>query len=404
MPPETTSTFQEDYLECLGSLRASLAELLASAGMLHARPQEISREFQVNKNLTWKISKLIHGIPDQTTLSFIPGPSGFQIFLNALGKRGTPAAQLEAAERAFLQFQDMVERHAGDRSTLQLLLDNAPLQEGDSARLEESQRLAFLGNSGFLGIQADVRFSAFFFAPSPSDPTMLDKAFVGGLIGLRRFRPDASWVLLRHSAQDAEGNTLPAPERIPLDPRFNGHGPTLLGDYTSSPAPEVELRTINNVEFFELAKGKIGNTGVGDVCFGHFDLQSVPRFRSKDKDEDGQLHVFLSSPVKTLVFDLFLHKDMKIPADPTAEMSLDFHHVEGHQYVDQLPLPSQPQLLRGETPSIATPLIQNYAGMTNLVWDRLGWKAQDFRAWRLKVKYPAIPGTLTMKFGLEESP
>ncbi|MGB0951829.1 MAG: hypothetical protein ACPG31_01265 [Planctomycetota bacterium] len=403
MRPETTSTFQEDYHDCLGSLRGALTDLLSGAGVLNARPQEIAREFKLNKNLAWKVSKLVHETPDHSTLSFIPGPSGFQIFLEALGTRGVPASQVTAADHAFQTFQEMVVRHAGDRPTLQLLLDSMALQEGDSSRLEESRRLAFQGNSGLLGIQANVRFSSFFFAPNPEDPTMLDKAFIGGLLGLRRFRPDASWVLLRHSAQDGEGNDVPVTGRIPLDPRFNGPGPSLLGDYTSSPTPEVRVRKVNHVEFFELAKGPIGNTGIGDVCFGHFNLLDVPRYKAPG-DEDGQLHLYLGSPVETLVFDLFLHKDMEIPSPPTSELSLDFHHVDGSHYVDELPLSSAPRQLRGASPSVATPLIQNYGGMADLVWGRLGWKPQDFRAWRMEVKFPPIPGTLTMKFGLEEAP
>ena len=403
MPPEITSLFQEDYHECLGRLRASLAELLTKAGVLNARPQEISREFQLNKNLTWKISKLIHEDPDHNTLAFIPGPSGLQIFLEAMSQKGIPSAPISGVEQAFQQFQEMVTRHAGDRPTLQLLLDNLAMAEGDSPRLEESRRLAFLGNSGLLGIQANVRFASFFFAPNPTDPSMLDKAFLGGLLGLRRFRPDASWVLLRHSAHDADGKPVPAPNRIPLDPNFNGHGPTLLGDFSSSPTPEVQVRKLRKEEFFELDKGPIGNTGIGDLCFGHFSLQDVPRYATQ-AGEEGLLHLFLASPVETLVYDVFLHKDIDCPTPPSAEMSLDFHRVDGEHYVDKSPLPNQPRQLRGISPSLSTPLIPNYAGMTDLVWERLGWKAQDFRAWRMEVKFPPIPGTLTLKFGLAEAP
>lgn len=403
MRPETTTTFQEDYHDCLDGLRGALTDLLSSAGVLNARPQEIAREFKLNKNLAWKVSKLVHGNPDQSTLSFIPGPSGFQIFLEAMALRGVSTLQIQTAEQAFEAFQQMVLRHAGDRPTLQLLLDSLALHDGDPTRLEESQRLAYQGNSGILGIQANVRFSSFFFAPNPDDPSRLDAAFLGGLLGLRRFRPDASWVLLRRSSLDSAGQNVPSPGRIPLDPRYNGPGPSLLGDFTSAPSPEVRVRQIGHVEFFELADGPIGNTGVGDVCFGHFTLADVPRYRSEE-DQLGELYLYLGSPVENLVFDLFLHKDMEIAAPPTAAMTLDFHHVDGSHYVDQLPLKTQPRQLRGATPSIATPLVANYGPMTDLVWGRLGWKAQDFRAWRMEIKYPPIPGTLTMKFGLEETP
>lgn len=400
---DTTNSFLQDYHGALGSLRATLADLLSAAGVLNARPQEISREFKINKNLAWKVSKLVHGNPDQNTLSFIPGQSGFQIFLHAMGNAGLPPEVIRKAETSFAAFQEMVHRHAGDRQTLQLLLDSLALQDGDSNRLEESRRLAFQGNSGLLGIQANVKLSAFFFAPNPDDPHMLDFAAVNGLIGLRRFRPDSKWILLRHSKQDGEGRDVSVPQRIPLDPNYSGPGPSILGDFTTSPTPEVTVRTVNNVENFELAEGPIGNTGVADVCFGYFSLSDVPRYRDEE-NEDGQVHVFLGSPTETLVFDLFLHKDIDIPEGPSAELFLDFHRVGDAHYYDKMPLESAPRQLLGTKPSVATPLIQDYGRMTDLVWNRLGWNAQDFRAWRMEVKFPPIPGTLTMKFPLEEKP
>lgn len=403
MRQETTTTFLEEFHECLNALRGSLADVLSAAGTLNARPQEIAREFKLNKNLAWKVAKLVHSPQDKDALGFIPGSSGFQIFLQAMGKAGIGKEILNAAEDAFRDFQGMVQRHAGDRPTLQLLLDSAALGSGDANRLEESRRLAFQGNSGVLGIQASVKLSSFYFAPNPDDPEQLDFAAVSGLFGLRRFRPDAKWVLLRHSKQDGEGRDVAVPQRIPLDPRFSGPGPSLLGNFTTSPALEVTVRTIGNVEFFELAEGPIGNTGVGDVCFGYFNLKDVPRFRGEE-NQDGRLHVFLASPVETLVFDLFLHKDMDIPEMPSAEMALDFHHVGGTAYQDAIPLPSQPRQLLGTSPSVATPLIKDYNRMTDLVWNRLGWNPKDFRAWRIEVKFPPIPGTLTMSFPLEERP
>ncbi|MHC4380587.1 MAG: hypothetical protein ACYSU1_05805 [Planctomycetota bacterium] len=405
--PETIPTFQEDFHGRLSALRGALTDLLASTGMLHARPQEMSREFQLNKNLAWKIAKLVHQAPSHESLSFLPGVTGFRIFLQAMEAQETSPADLQAAQKAYDAFQEMVDRHASDRTTMQLLLDSLAVQEGDASRLEESRQLAFQGNSGILGIQADVRLASFFVAPNPEQPDLLDSVTLGGLLGLRRFRPNASWVLSRNTGFDDDGTEAPAPKRHALDPSFKGPGPSLLGDFCSHPVPEVTVRKHGNRELYELAQGPIGNTGECDVCFGHFCRADLPRYQD-EHNQKGEFHLFLSSPVKTLMLDLFLHKDLGAGQAPEALMPLNFNqdlmHLQVRDEQDFLPLPEQPQLLHGSRPSVVTPLIKRYTEMTDMVYERLGWRAEDFRAWRLEIDFPPLPATLIFSFPLEERP
>ena len=403
-PSTPTRSFLEDYHSCLDHLRASLADLLAASGLLHARPQEMAREFSLNKNLTWKISKLVHQNPSSETLSFIPGPSGFRIFLRALANYGVEPSLLEHSEKAFSDFQSMVRRHAGDRPTMQLLLDSVAADDGDHARLEESRRLAYQGNSGILGIQARVRLSTFFVAPNRENPSMLDSAFLGGLFGLRRFRPDARWILSRNTGFADDGSEVQSPRCLPLDPRSSQVGPSLLLDFTSSPVPEVSIRRFEDMDLYELAQGPIGNTGVADVCFGHFTRADLPRYRDAH-NQNGEFHILLASPVETLIFDMVLHKDLGVDTIPQALMPLNFHQAlmpaSSRMGADYLPLPEKPRLLHGTQPTFATPRIERYTEMTELVFHRLGWDPHDFRAWRLEMQFPPLPATLIMSFPLQ---
>ncbi|MBT4466200.1 MAG: hypothetical protein HOD03_05905 [Planctomycetes bacterium] len=375
--------------------------------MLHARPQEIAREFKLNKNLAWKIAKLVHQAPSHESLAFLPGPSGFRIALEALEAQQASPADLKAARLAYKGFQEMVDRHASDRPAMQLLLDSLAVQEGDVSRLDESRQLVYQGNSGILGIQADVRLASFFLAPNPEQPSLLDSATLGGLFGLRRFRPNASWVLSRNAGFDDDGTEVPTPERQALDPSFSGSGPSLLGDFCSKPLPEVTVRKLGKREIYELAHGPIGNTGEGDVSFGHYCRADLPRYRDAN-NQNGEFHVFFSSPVKTLLIDLFLHKDLDLQQPPEALMPLNFNqdlmHLQSRKEQDFLPLPEQPQLLHGERPSVVTPLVKRYPEMTDLVYKRLGWKAEDFRAWRMELSFPPLPATLILSFPLADQP
>lgn len=367
----------------------------------------MAREFHLNKNLAWKIAKLVHQAPSHESLSFLPGPSGFRIFLDAMEAQKTSPADRKAAQKAYDSFQEMVDRHASDRATMQLLLDSLAVEEGDASRLEESRQLAYQGNSGILGIQADVKLASFFVAPNPDQPELLDTATLGGLFGLRRFRPNASWVLSRTTLFDDEGTEYIASKRQALDPNFPGPGPSLMGDFCSKPTPEVTVRRVGRRELYELKQGPIGNTGACDVCFGHFFRADVPRYRD-EQNENGEFHLFLSSPVKTLVLDLFLHKDLGMGQAPEALMPLNFNQdvmsLQVRDEQDYLPLPEEPQRLHGARPSVVTPLVKRYPEMTDVVYERLGWAAEDFRAWRMKINFPPLPATLIFSFPLEKAP
>jgi hypothetical protein len=42
--------------------------------------------------------------------------------------------------------------------------------------------------------------------------------------------------------------------------------------------------------------------------------------------------------------------------------------------------------------------------MADLVFERLQWRADDFRAWRLILRFPPLPASLIMSFPLQVAP
>lgn len=65
MPREATPQprVQDDFEEALDHafqrVRGALTEMIGSVDADITRPQDISRRFKINKNLAWKLSKLI---------------------------------------------------------------------------------------------------------------------------------------------------------------------------------------------------------------------------------------------------------------------------------------------------------------------------------------------------------
>lgn len=108
--------------------------------------------------------------------------------LSAFESNGAPSPTVQTARDRLVEFDEMVETHVGDRSTLQLVLaSNAPARV-PTENLHNTRKMGYQCNSSIWGIQARVRMASFFLAPNPENPEMLDTASMGGLIDVRRLR------------------------------------------------------------------------------------------------------------------------------------------------------------------------------------------------------------------------
>ena len=77
MPPESAPrSFADDCRATASELRAALAAVYADVGADAARPQVVARRFRLNKNLTWKIAKVLQSTDPLETVPLVPGKIG----------------------------------------------------------------------------------------------------------------------------------------------------------------------------------------------------------------------------------------------------------------------------------------------------------------------------------------
>ena len=109
------------------ALRAGLAKefgvKVGYSGADISKPQEVSRQFKLNKNLTWKIAKVLQTNDALEAVPLIPGSEGMEILLAAMSGAGASAASVQAVRTKLAAFEHMVEAHVGDRATLELLME-----------------------------------------------------------------------------------------------------------------------------------------------------------------------------------------------------------------------------------------------------------------------------------------
>ncbi len=292
--------------------------------------------------------------------------------------------------------------HADDRSTLELILDNAAGSEED--RLELSRRLTFRGNSGICGVQAKTRVSTWVLAPSAADETKFDLATIRGYVRVRRLRPNVEWPLFKTRAWGA------ADDRVQFDTAWEpveacGPGEVpLMRTFCRGDLPRMDEAATPQGRDYVLRSGAVGNVGAFDCFTGELMRRAAARYVN-ELDQTGEVGTTIALPTETAVVDLVYHRSV----DMSGARALIFGEIsaQGKQTpseTDARVLPMRPRLkaLAGRPPAVATALVPQYSEMLQAVFDRGGWSPDEFAGLRLEIEFPPMQSQIVIRFPLEK--
>ncbi|QQS07945.1 MAG: hypothetical protein IPK69_07965 [Phycisphaerales bacterium] len=395
------SHFEIECQEVVGRLKSALIELFDAANADHKKPQDVARQLGVNKTLTWNIARFLDAPVALEALSFAPGAASITKVADAFPGGKRLAEMKQRVRDAASAIDEMVERHAGDRSTLELILDN--VLPAEDQRLEVSRRYTFRGQSGIFGVQARTRLSTWFVAPNTEDPTRLDLATLRGYARVRRLRPNVEWPIFKTRVWRTEGQTSEERPFTPLDPRASVENPLLL-DFCQGDVPKVELTATPEGTNYMLRSGLVGNAGAFDVFAGELLRSGEDRFAAPG-DDIGEVGTSITTPSEHLVFDLLYHRSLT-NLDHVESLVFGQIYPQGERTPasdDPRVLPLKPRVVRiaGSPPAVATTRVPRYAEMVQMVFDRAGWSPNDFVGMRVEIDYPPLHSQVMLRFPLE---
>ena len=391
--------------ESLRQVRGALTELLASVGADPAAPQVVSRRFRINKNLAWKVSKVVNATDLVGVAPHVPRPAGARILLEALARGGAPAEVVARAREALGAYEAMVRLHAGDRASLELLLSSLMPDRVDSKSLEAARKLAFQGNSAIWGVQARAQLTLQVLHPS-SDPERVSSATVQGFVDFRRLRPSATWPLARFQVLHVDGTPGRALDR-PLDPAsVASGGPPIMHDYCTGSLPEIREVAIEGGTELVLGEGPVGNTATANCLTAVVAEGFAPR-HAAESDMHASLWTNLHTPVEALQYDLLLHRDLGF-GTPTAHLlsAMETAHEPQLQWNedDTLPLTERVERLGAGPPVMASPLFPRYHELAADAVRYAGHDPEQYEGWRFVLRYPPIPTRAVLRFSLPQAP
>lgn len=392
----------------MSEVRRALASIVEAVGANPQQPQELSRRFGLDKTLTWKIARFICDDDMLAAATHLPGRASVRNLVEALVKGGATPERATKVLDAMDRFESIVSTHSGDRETFEVMLGSA---SGQLARRRgvAARKQLYQGASAIWGVQARVHVSLHFIAPSIEKPEMLDIAVICGFIDFRRLRPDVSWTVARRSTFIRDGTPQPSPNTVPLDERLERDAAPVLERFCSKPVPRLRgvFQPAGEMTRFELEPGPVGNMAAADCILGWMARGVVSRYR-REGDETGENIVRLSTPAEVLYHDLYMHKSLGYSGGPAPEVFLYSDLPGGPTYpLDGLEaglLPIAEEVIGlGETPTGAvTTDIPDYEEMVSLAIGRLGYGANDFHGYRLRLRHPPIPTLALFRYPLAE--
>jgi hypothetical protein len=382
-----------------------MAEVLGSVGTDATRPQLMARHLGLDKNLAWKVSRIVTDDDLLSTVLHLPGRPGIQILLSALQRIGASPAAMQSVSTALAELDDVVKTHCGDRSTLQIMLGHLN-RENQISHDEAIRKKAFLGNSAIWGVQARARLCADFLAPSRESDSMLDMAFLSGLVDFRRLRPNTPWAVATVRRYAEDGTPMLHPQFEPIDLGVGAGEVPLVRELCSQPLPPVSVIPGPNSMRFEIGDGPIGNTANLSCVTGWIVRSAMSRYRTPE-DTYGEYHCALTTPSEIAIIDFFVHRSIGFPLPPSVHM---YSQLPGGPVYpmcgrDQGELPMRETLISlGSPPDVVTPEFPAYRKLAQMVTERLGWPLNEFVGYRLKIRYPPIPTVSLFRHEIPPAP
>ncbi|MFN0137112.1 MAG: hypothetical protein ACKVS9_13460 [Phycisphaerae bacterium] len=403
MSADTTQLVSETR-DALQDVRGTLIELFSSVEANPEAPQDVARKLGINRNLTWKLSRVMTAKTPFNALNFLPGGQGIELALKAFRVAGAPELKVKRVAEAMQKLTDVIETHADDREHLELTLESMGLFQRET-RPESGLELAYRGNSMVWGVHARARVSAAFFAPGNNGPATVDYAQIAALLGFRRLRPSARWRLYRMQMHDDKGAAL---ANVPgaIGSRLDGDPPLIFREFCSPNMPKLDANHGPEGVEYVLPGGPVGNTAAFD-CVTGYSLCGLPAYRDAN-NEFASTALSNTMPVETIIFDLIVHQRVNFPNEPEVAI-YGFPHGGGESPAEQrvenrLPVPYSITELAGKPPVVATPLVPRYSEMFQFVMNKMNWNPSEFRGWRVQISHPPMASRLVLRWPLCDPP
>lgn len=392
-------SFQDDVLASTPRLRELVGQVLEAVCGSSPEIADICAALDLHRKLAWQLRRFAYCTDLFRAARLAPTASGLRALMKAAEARGVDPAILAELEAVSKAHEQIVEIHAGDRATLDVLAEGCSSDpDGDfEARLREQ---AFHGNAFIWGVRCRVFYSMMVQTPSRTKPKWFDCAQIRGLYNLQRMRPNVRWTFNQSVVMDdAERQRLP--QREPLDAASaEAHdGVPILGEFCSSPSSVQRRVTSAGHLQDEIMPGPVGQVGEEQIVTGEVIRDLAPAHATAE-DKIAHFGAAVRLPCESFIIDLIVHRDLFPDADREVCVFGEINDVVSLDESDLLPVIAPIEHL-GRCDRAARPQeIPRYSELMRDVFARLELAPEDFELYRVAIRYPPMPASVMIRHEL----
>ena len=367
------------------------------------KAHEVADGFGVHRKLGWQIWNIAYLDDPLAAIRHRPSERGLKAWRDAAQRRGAPAELLDALTNSINALDRLAHKHADSRELLEIMLDSAEPAALDAKAELRWRKMAFTGNTYVWGVRARTFLATSFQVPSQR-PGFFDMVTLRGLFDLIRTRPNVRWPFAQSVVYSSDDERHPAREPLAVTEATRDLGTPLLEAFCSKPLPPAQRRRgESGMLEDELAPGAVGQTGGSTIVTGEIIREVAPVYATTP-GEDAMFGVGVRTPSETLICDYLVHRDLFGPVRRELRVYSELASPTPRDDRDRLPVSERVLELGRGISRIRTAEAPRYHEMVDFVLGRMGWDAEAFYVYRVRMRYAPIPISVMVHHALPEAP
>lgn len=340
----------------------------------------------------------------------LPGPVPLRLFLDASIGHGASLAIIQTARDAVVEFEKFLDEHFDDRSELDALLGTL-LRDARRRSESAAKQAVYRGTVGIKGVSCEASVVGFMIHPSETRAGWCNTAMVGGMIGLRRLRPDVvveytSELDVERRDRFADPGTPAADGAAALTGPRESSSDTLLRQFCSP--EQLPIRTILSQRdrlTYRLVGDSIGRNSGVNLLLTEFYPDNHPMTAVPNHATRRWGYATIEQPSRRLVLDMFVHKDVWTKQRPCLEVyDTVIHGLANPTLPEHAPrMLNLAEVIEEMGNGLACARhksLPKYTEALEHVAAQRHWKPSDFRAFRCEILYPMYGSQVCMVFDI----
>jgi len=377
----------------LRQLRAQISSLFEGIPGGVRKSRDVQKVLGVDARLSWQIFKLAAPGDPMALAPHVPTAASMRRLLTAAKDHGVAEDKVEGVRKAFEAFENLVETHAGDRTSFDTMARGFSDDENGAQTDIMHRKTIFQGHSHFYGAQTQTLVITQIVHPGKA-PGLYDVAHIRSRLGQRRLRPDADIVVDTVRVTSPNGTAGGLHWDLVDEPASDTYHAPILPAFCTQPLPE--LRTTQHDDgtiVTELVGDAVGRRSAVDMVFSQIlrDVPLTPMMPGTNKLGFGG-QVAIVTPTTLLIFDMIIHQPtfqkLALELSVMAYGSAPALHT-GHPSL-KLPFSERVVAMGMGSDAVLTREVPRYLELVQYICDRMGWRLEDMAIYRARIEYPML--------------